>query len=233
MQCAALLSTNVVRVRELLSQPFRVTVWTLPWHDALFCKVTPPRTIPKLVLKASLSDNIFFVGIHPCVLFYIQIADLFSVALRVGCPEECAGSQHLAISGRLRSPVRHRRHGGLSTDVTTLVLCTQLCKEWESWIPTLFEPVRMQFFVPPVVKKTILFFMREDVDPDASVVMLVGPPAYAMQGVHPGIRGRVWKEVLVFKDTLRDYSQHLACYSSEDKGDGAGCKVKEVLTRQG
>ena len=65
-------------------------------------------------------------------------------------------------------------------------------EEHEAWVPKLFEPVRLKFFVPPAVPQPILFFLLEETEPTASVITLAA--------VHPKVRGKVWKEVVVFRD---------------------------------
>ncbi|CAJ1416719.1 unnamed protein product, partial [Effrenium voratum] len=115
VQCAALLSTNLVRVRELLSQPYRITRW----------EGVPAANLP-------------FTG------DYVRLYDMEDF------------------------------------------------EEHEAWVPQLFEPVRLKFFVRPVVPQDTLFFLLEETDPSASVVLLAA--------VNPKVRGKVWKEVLVFRD---------------------------------
>ncbi|CAK9023707.1 unnamed protein product [Durusdinium trenchii] len=115
VQCAALLSTDLVKVRELLSFPFR----TLHWMER------PSNALPVLTD----ADRIY------------DVEDL---------------------------------------DAS------------EGFIAELFEPVRRQFFAQPVVPQDILFFLQEEIPEGAAVAMLTG--------VHPRIRGRVWKEVLVFRE---------------------------------
>ncbi|CAK9118523.1 unnamed protein product [Durusdinium trenchii] len=115
VQCAALLSTNLVRVRELLSQPYRITRW-----------------------EGMAAANLPFTG------DYVRLYDMEDF------------------------------------------------EEHEAWVPQLFEPVRLKFFVPPAVPQPILFFLLEETDPSASVIVLAA--------VHPKVRGKVWKEVMVFRD---------------------------------
>jgi len=115
VQCAALLSTDLVKVRELLSFPFRTLHWT----------ERPSNALPVLTD----ADRIY------------DVEDL---------------------------------------DAS------------EGFIAELFEPVRRQFFAQPVVPQDILFFLQEEIPDGAAVAVLTG--------VHPRIRGRVWKEVLVFRE---------------------------------
>ena len=130
VQCAALLSTQLVRVRELLSQPFRVTRWEGMSGQAL-----------------------------PVAGDHVRLYDLDDL------------------------------------------------EEHEAWIPKLFEPVRLQFFVRPAVQQDILFFLREETDPSAPVVWIVG--------MHPSVRGKVWKEILVFRDLRMVQVFGLAAYGHQ------------------
>jgi hypothetical protein len=107
VQCAALLTTDQVRVRELLSFPFRTLAWGGRTADSL-----------------------------PAMIGVDRIYDV----------EDLDAS--------------------------------------EAFIWELFEPVRRQFFVRPVVPKDILFFLREDVPEDVAVVCLIGstPPCAGASG---------------------------------------------------
>ena len=59
-------------------------------------------------------------------------------------------------------------------------------------IQELFEPVRQQYFVRPMVEQDIPFFMRDEGAGAARVVILAA--------MHPQSRGHVWKEVLLFHE---------------------------------
>ena len=68
---------------------------------------------------------------------------------------------------------------------------TEDLEESEDWIAELFEPIRLKYFVQPVVQQDIIFFMRENIKKNTSVVVLVG--------MHPRARGKIWKEVMLFR----------------------------------
>lgn len=66
-------------------------------------------------------------------------------------------------------------------------------EEDEFWVAQLFEPVRRKFFIPPPPKRPPLWFMKDEpIQPDTTVVCLIG--------VHQEAKARIWKEVHLFKE---------------------------------
>ncbi|CAJ1434089.1 unnamed protein product, partial [Effrenium voratum] len=66
-------------------------------------------------------------------------------------------------------------------------------EEDEFWIAELFEPVRQKFFIPPPPKRPPLFFMKDEpIQPDTTVVCMVG--------MHQEAKARIWKEIYLYRD---------------------------------